>query len=673
MHLAADNKLHFGTCWYPDQWPRERWAIDLALMRDAGLTCVRWGEGSWSTCEPKPGEFTWDVYDEVLAHCADAGLGVIMATPCCAAPIWFDRQYPQALAQSSDGSPLGRSGRQRYDLTNSAYQQHAAAVVDALAERYAGDARVWAWQVNNPLWWPEPELHGESVTTAFQAWLRDRYASIDVLNQRWGLAIWSNQLTDFAQATVPASPEHGRNQHQWADYQRFLSVTGTQAVHDLRAIITGYNQHAVVMLNAPSWPMDRAQMLGGVDAYGHDHFPRLLANPTDRPQRGRDYGLFRPYAERLWAAEQQASQVGTLDTRQPTSPPGQLSVSALQSIAHGCNVVNWFRWRTAPASHHANWGGLIPSWGEPSWHFDEAAALIRSLQPHSHIIADTKPQIDVARLWGFDQEVVAAAEPWIATALIGGDVGRGALNNLSLNEDSIRPCDLRPGDSYQFAIMPLALAVSQDDIAHLHAWVEAGGELVLGPMAGHRDQNGQASDQCQPPGALASLTGTRNGDCTTTYDPVLVLAADGGHRFTASRYAEVVEPVAADATIIARHSTGWLAARGAIVERTVGRGKVIHSGVALTDAVLSWLWSDGPLSRPQPAMVTHEAAAEILVRANHRYALYFTLNHGPGPAVYYLHRPVADLMTGEQQTNSFTLNGFGWRILIEELNADQDV
>ena len=27
--LPHDDRLRFGVCWYPEHWPRERWAEDL--------------------------------------------------------------------------------------------------------------------------------------------------------------------------------------------------------------------------------------------------------------------------------------------------------------------------------------------------------------------------------------------------------------------------------------------------------------------------------------------------------------------------------------------------------------------------------------------------------------------------------------------------------------------
>lgn len=88
--LKRDDRLRFRVCWYPDQWPKERWSQDLRLMRSAGLECVRVGEGSWTVMQPDAERVEWSLVDEVLDLCARHGLGVLLGTPTYAAPAWLE-------------------------------------------------------------------------------------------------------------------------------------------------------------------------------------------------------------------------------------------------------------------------------------------------------------------------------------------------------------------------------------------------------------------------------------------------------------------------------------------------------------------------------------------------------------------------------------------------------
>lgn len=691
--LEHDDRLRFGVCWYPDQWPRERWSEDVRLMRAAGLECVRWGEGSWTLMQPERGRFEWSFVDEVLELCARNGLGVILGTPTYAAPAWLEEAHPEIIAEREHGAAWYRHSRRYYDYTQPAYRAACDGIVQALAARYANDERVWAWQLDNEMWCHLGELWGSSARQAFQRWLAGRYGDVAALNEAWGLAFWSNQLDHFGQADLPGPTTAHLNHHQCADYRHFLSDLAIEFLAGQRELIVAQNPAALVLHNCPFGPIDRARLLEGLDIYGHDHYPRFAGAAEERPAFGVNYGRFRAYAKRLWVVEQQASQVGQTSYRFPAAPPGELSVTALQSIAHGCNLLAWFRWRSFPAAQETNWGGLLPHWGEPGRHYREASALIAALAPHAGLIASTWPEVPVARLVSYRQQVAAEVEPWIGAHLGDVESGRRALRRLGLNEDTLRPRDLmaaplsrRPSDSeadseadrnaagprprYALALLPLAVALDAADVAALTAFVHAGGVLVIGPLAGHRCALLHGPHRDEPPGALRSLTGTANGEATTLDEPALISCRRSGASLESARYAEIIEPRSEGVEVLAEHARGWFAGSAAVTRRELGAGWVIHSGVALDDALLGWLWREHLAARlaPLAARVTvASASAEVLSRRNRTTALHFVLNHGAEPVACERRRPASDLLDGSAVELRFELPPYGYRILREPL------
>ncbi len=675
--LKHDDRLRFGVCWYPDQWPRQRWAEDVRLMREAGLECIRWGEGSWTLMQPAAGRFDWSVVDEVLELCARHGLGVILGTPTYAAPAWLEEAHPEIIARREHGAPWYRHSRRYYDYTQPAYRAACDAIVKAMAQRYAGDGRIWAWQIDNEMWCHLGELWGESARAAFQAWLARRYRDIAALNAAWGLAFWSNQLDHFGQADLPGPTTAYLNHHQCADYRHFLSDLALEFLHRQRRQIVAADPEALVLHNCPFGPIDRAALLEGLDIYGHDHYPRFARAAEARPAMGLNYGRFRAYAKRLWVVEQQASQVGQTSYRLPASPPGELSLTALQSIAHGCNLLAWFRWRSFPAAQEANWGGLLPHWGEPGRHYQEARALIAALAPHAELIASTWPDVAVARLVSYRQQVACEVEPWIGEHLGGVETGRAGLRRWGLNEDSLRPRDVGLGPlaeaqrrPYSVALLPLAVALDAADVGALSEFVRTGGLLIVGPLAGHRSTDLQGSFADEPPGALAALTGTANGETTTLDEPARLRCARSGQSVEATSYAEILELRQPDTELLAHYANGWFAGSAAVTRRRCGSGAVVHCGVALNDAVLDWLLREyvgAASSNGAPAVTTADAAAEVLTRRNHSTALHFVLNHGARPVTCQLLRPARDLFDERAVPPSFELPGYGHRILRETL------
>lgn len=52
--------MYFGADYYPEHWPKERWAVDAKLMKEAGFNLVRVAEFAWAKLEPAEGH--WDFW-----------------------------------------------------------------------------------------------------------------------------------------------------------------------------------------------------------------------------------------------------------------------------------------------------------------------------------------------------------------------------------------------------------------------------------------------------------------------------------------------------------------------------------------------------------------------------------------------------------------------------------
>ena len=51
---------YMGCAYYPEAWPKERWEIDIKLMKDAGFNLVRLGEFNWGKFEPQDSVFDFN-------------------------------------------------------------------------------------------------------------------------------------------------------------------------------------------------------------------------------------------------------------------------------------------------------------------------------------------------------------------------------------------------------------------------------------------------------------------------------------------------------------------------------------------------------------------------------------------------------------------------------------
>ena len=119
-----ENRLLFGTAYYPEYMPYERTDQDIAMMKAAGMNTVRITESTWSTLEPAEGIFDFSYIDRVLEKTEKAGMLVIVGTPTYAVPAWLVRKDPDIMAETSEGREK-YGHRQIFDLLNPTFRKHA--------------------------------------------------------------------------------------------------------------------------------------------------------------------------------------------------------------------------------------------------------------------------------------------------------------------------------------------------------------------------------------------------------------------------------------------------------------------------------------------------------------------------------------------------------------------
>ncbi|WP_206156883.1 beta-galactosidase, partial [Candidatus Roseilinea sp. NK_OTU-006] len=201
--------LHLGAAWYPEHWPEARWAEDVKLMRDAGLTVVRVAEFAWSSLEPREGAFNFGWLERAIALAADHGLAVVIGTPTAAPPAWMTQAYPDVLAVNADGRLATHGARCHYDVTSERYLAFCRRIAEKLAVCFGHDARVIGWQIDNEY---NTVSYSEGARRAFQDWLRRCYGSLDALNAAWATVYWSQTYSDWSQIPLPISGAHGFGQ-----------------------------------------------------------------------------------------------------------------------------------------------------------------------------------------------------------------------------------------------------------------------------------------------------------------------------------------------------------------------------------------------------------------------------------------------------------------------------
>ncbi len=108
MAPFAPDKMEtvlYGVAYYPEYMPNDRLDKDVEMMQKAGITVVRVGESTWSSWEPRDGDFQFAWMQRVLDRLHQAGIKVILGTPTYSIPTWLYQEHPDIVVGHAGTAP----------------------------------------------------------------------------------------------------------------------------------------------------------------------------------------------------------------------------------------------------------------------------------------------------------------------------------------------------------------------------------------------------------------------------------------------------------------------------------------------------------------------------------------------------------------------------------------
>ena len=367
-----------GVCYYPEHWPKSQWQKDAEAMAAAGLSWVRIAEFSWAVIEPAPGRFEWQWLDDAVEILGQAGLKVVMCTPTATPPKWLVDQKPDMVALDAHGQPRKFGSRRHYSFAHPGYRQESQRISRLIAERYGQNPFVQAWQTDN-----EYGCHDTAVSycaaaqMGFRRWLADRYGTIDQLNQAWGNVFWSMTYHNFDAIDLPNLTVTEANPAHTLDFLRYSSdnikAFNREQVEIIRAASPGrpishnfmgmFNQfdHRVVAedIEIAAWDSYPIGMLQNMQTAARQDLTleRDCLRTGDPDFQAFHHDLYRGMG-RLWVMEQQPGPVNWA-RHNPIPAEGAVRMWSWEAVAHGAEVVSYFRWRQAPFAQEQMHAGLM--------------------------------------------------------------------------------------------------------------------------------------------------------------------------------------------------------------------------------------------------------------------------------------------------------------------------
>ncbi|WP_169087829.1 beta-galactosidase [Paenibacillus sp. PL91] len=691
-HTDALKEFHLGVCYYPEHWPESLWEDDFRRMRELGFSIVRVAEFAWSIFEPQEGVFSFELFDRALDLAHKHGLKVIVGTPTATPPAWLTHKYPEVLNVTQDGVTLHHGLRRHYNYSSQKYRELSAIITRQMAEHYKNHPAVIGWQIDNEFNCEISEFYAPADHDAFRVWLQEKYGSLERLNEAWGTVFWSQTYSDWEQVFLPrpTPAQKQPNPHQALDEKRFISDNTISYAKVQGDILREVAPNHWVTTNGLFGHLDSHRMNDELlDFFSYDSYPQFSTifydkneeNPLADRGWSQTLGAVRSISPNFAIMEQQSGPGGWVNRMDMPSPkPGQMRLWTYQSIAHGANMVLYFRWRTATVGNEIYWHGINDYHNKPNRRVREAGQIGAELAQAGNRIAATQYKAEVALLRDYDNEWDGEYDVWHGPfARQSGKAWFKALNRRHIPTDTlyVRSGTTSRGTTsggttiedlrrYKVLVYPHPAIMRDETAALLEQYTREGGIVIFGCRTGYKNEHGHC--YMRPfPGAAAGLCGISVEEFTMvkgTRAATSMKWSGGSEALTGADSFNDILCVESDSVeVVAHYASDYYAGKPAVTKNSFGKGQAWYFGAVFNEASAAQMIEQLGLVSPAASWLTLPHEVELAIREDEAGPLHFLLNYSEQPATITLSEEKTDLLTGNRLSGTVTLEGYGVVVL----------
>lgn len=486
MHV---KHLLFGAAYYEEYMPYYRTPEDMALMEKASMNVIRIGESTWSTWEPADGVFDFSHLHSMLEQAAAHGISVIIGTPTYAVPAWLVKKHPEILPVTHGGQNL-YGHRQNMDITNPDYLFHAERIIRNMMEEVKDYPHIIGFQLDNET--KSYDTCSPYAQKKFVEYIKEKFGTLDHLNQAWGLNYWSNRIDDWedfpdVRGTINAS--------FGAEYECFGRKLVTDFLTWQAGIVREYARaeqfitqnfdfdwrgHSYgLQPEVNQWDAATALSVAGADIY---HPSAASLTGAEIAMGGAiAYGIKK---ENYLILETQAQgNPGWLPFR------GQLRLQAYSHLACGANSVMYWHFHSLHNSAETYWKGVLSHNLAENETYREAAVVGAEFKKYSDTLKNLTKKSKAAFVL---HNAALSGLKWfpISDALTYNDIFRwlfDACYRLNLECDILSTED--DFTDYELLLVPALYSASEEVLDRLDSYVKEGGHLLTTFKSGFSDEN----------------------------------------------------------------------------------------------------------------------------------------------------------------------------------------
>ena len=660
MPELFDGRLLYGAAVYPEVLDAATFEADAAHMARLGMNTARLGEFMWSALEPDDGDIRLDVLDRILDLLGSKGIYVILCTPTVTPPVWLTHGHPERLHHTADGVALGHGSRQHICTNNPVFRDRAARITRTLAAFIGNDSRVIAWQLDNEFKSHVGGCHCATCRGLWTEWLAGQYQEVELLNEAWHSAVWSETYQNFAQVPLPGPTPFLHSTSLVNEFRLFSQQSIAGFAREQADTIRAHSNLPVTHNSGFGFDLDNAALFDGMDFSSFDTYPS--ADNHSAFLMNLDYFPGLAKSRRTVLMETSPSHGGSVQNYGVPHPHGFVEAEAFANYASGSAGFLFWHFRQHRGGSEQAHGSVVSAWGQPTIGYSSAESVGRLLPAIKPLLDHSSPAQSAVAVHYSDH-----AKAFLATEAGDGAGYRGLISafHAALVRAGIQRT-LLPVESaltgFRVLFTPFVHHLPSQDRERILDWVHAGGTWVCGPGTGGRTEH-HAWHADSALGGLEAAAGvesvfqfpaTGSGSLGSILGHDVVLS----RMSTFFRLPETESPRAAAAlgTVTAGPAEGLEFA----TERRIGAGRMIllgaHPGSGGPDddgAALAAV-VDHACAGVLPTVRTAAGAVVEYPRWRNGRLQRWLVNMGGEPGTFTLARPARRLLAKE---NAYSANG----------------
>ncbi len=655
----------YGGDYNPEQWTEDVWQEDVQLMQAAGVNCVSLGIFSWAKIEPQLGQYNFAWLDRVIDLLHAHGIRVLLATATASPPPWFSRLHPESLPVDKHGLRYKPGSRQHYCPNSAAYRHAASALVTKIALRYGAHPAILMWHVNNEYACHIYECYCDTCRDQFRAWLQERYATLDALNESWGTAFWSQQYDQWEEIQLPYRTTTFVNPGQMLDYRRFMNASILSLFRgEIEAIRAAGAQQPMFtnMVFGLKW-LDQYEWARYADYTAIDMYPDPSLGDQAWSSIAFAYDAIRSAKgnKPFLLLEQATTQVNWRAINQ-LKPPGMMRALSYQAVAHGADSVMFFQWRQSKAGAEKFHSGMIPLGGAAdSRIFAEVSQLGAELKRLTDVVG-SRVQTQVGLLFSYENvwaleidskpaqiDAMSAILPW-----------HDALVQQNIPVDIVHPNSDFAG--YRVLVAPLLYQMTESHAEKLRQFVREGGTLIVTYFSGITDAHDHIWTGGYP-ALLHDVLGIKVEEWQPLLpDEVVEIIDQTGQRTQGRHWVDLLHPVTVE--VLAHYNGGFFDQRAAITRNRFGSGQAYYVGTRPGAAYLRDFFCRICTEQSIHSLIDAGVGVEVSMRSDGANQYLFVINHtGTSQSVTLHGQKGIDLICEATIADQFSLEPYGVRII----------